>query len=476
MSIRTLKYSVNSDQLQIASTTAVPIRTTDTAQTVVNAYPAGTTFIITAGVHTGFTLTLTTAHNGMRFIGEPGAVLDGAGANLYCIKGFCRDVVFRGWSDAQKMVIKNYTPTAPQSTVVACCTDPDQRFSMPGWELGYLALTDNANVSVRGGASSYIHDLTIANAGTVPLSGAGYGSPLRPCVVKNIVITNFNTSNSNPGFEGGVKFALCRYVDISNVSITANSNHAAAHDSAGLWFDGDCEHVVVRDCTISDVPRTGIQAEISGTMQIYNNTITNCGYAIAPTGWGFGSGAGITIAASGRGPLGVGIDVCDNTISNCNEGIVILEQSRGLSTRDWLTYYYSQNLRVMRNALNACGGSGVITDIPLWSSATTYGAGTAPSRQDAGAVYSGSQYFVSKQNSNTNHTPPASASDAWWRYVADWPFNLATRQLQWNQNTYTGSCGPTAQPGCPAPFYWAGAGQSYASWQAAGQDPNSSYA
>lgn len=473
------------DWVQVAAATAVPINPGDNAQTVVNGQPAGTTFCIKTGTHVGFTLTLTTAHNGVRFIAEPGTVLDGNGVTAVCIRGFTRDVVFRGWSATSMMTIRNYVPPGAQSTVVSCVPNDDVRVALPGWELAYLALTDNGGVSVRGGASSNIHDCTITNAGADPLNGAGYGSPLNPCIVRNIVITNFNTSGVAPGFEGGVKFAWCRYVDVSNVTIVGNPNHAAMHDSWGLWFDIDCEHIVIRDCNISHVPRSGIVAEISGTIQIYNNTITNCGYAYDGVGigspsasWAYGNGAGILIASSGHGPLGDGLDVSDNVIDHCNEGIIVLEQARGVFYQDRLTHHFGQDIRVMRNKINASGGSGVLCDVGVWNSATTYGAGTQPDRDGAGHVRYGGRMFMSKQGSNLNHTPPSSAtSDAWWEYFADEPWS-PSRRIRWNLNTYTGSCGPTASPHEYAAFYWFNGTtdlQTFSTWQALGQDINGTY-
>jgi hypothetical protein len=420
-------------------------------------------------------------YSGMRFIGEPGAILDGGGANLRCLTTYARDVVFRGWSAAQPMQVNNYTPTTTQATVVNCNYNDDTRGSLPGCEIAYLALTNNAQVNVRGGASSNIHDLTITNAGLNALSGAGVGSPLRPCIVKNVTILNNNTSGSNPGFEGGIKFTWTRYAEISNVHIVGNVTHSAAYDSYGLWFDINCEHVVVHDCAINDVPRAGILLEIGGAFQVYNNTIINCGFAYDGIGvggslpsasWGYGGGAGICVASSGNGPLGVGGYISNNTLTNCNEGIVIREQSRGAFYTDNLTPLFSQNVRVVNNALSACGGSGVLTDIQAWSSTTTYSWGAQ--------VYSNNMLFTTLKNSNLNNAPPTTpTSNAWWVYSAMQPAD-PSRLLVWNLNTYTGSCGPTAHSHSPSAFYWtaapSGNATSLSAWQSYGQDPDGTYA
>lgn len=470
------------DPVQAAAATAVPIYPTDVAQTIVDAQPAGTTFVIKTGTHTGFTLTLTNPalYSGMRFIGEPGTVLDGAGANLRCLTTFATDVVFRGWSAAQPMQINNYTPTTSQATVVNCNSDDDSRDSLPGCEIAYLSMLNNAQVNVRGGASSNLHDLTITNAGMNALAGAGIGSPFKPCIVKDVTIVNNNSQLINPGFEGGIKFSLCRYVDVSNVTIIGNPVHASACDSWGLWFDVSCEHVVVRNCTISDVPRAGIIMEIGGSFQLFGNTISNCGFAFNGIGqghnlpapsWGYGGGAGILVASTGNGPLGVGGYISKNTLTNCNEGIVIREQNRGVFSTDELTPLFSQNIRVLQNSLSACGGSGVLTDILQWSSSTTYAL--------YAQVYSNGMLFTSKAASNLNNAPPTTpTSSSWWTYSCMNPAD-PSRNLIWNRNAYTGSCGPTAQSFSPSSFYWTaasgGSAHGLSAWQSYGQDINGTY-
>lgn len=475
--------SAGLDQVQAVASTAVPIYPTDNAQTVVNAHPAGTTFLIKAGMHSGFTLNLTTPglYNGMRFIGEPGAILDGGNANLQCLTAYARDLVFRGWSASQPMQINNYTPTATQSTVVNCNNQNDSRFSLPGCEIAYLSLLNNAQVNVRGGASSYLHDLTITNAGMNSLAGAGIGSPLRPCVVRNITITNNNTSGSAPGFEGGIKFATCRYVEVSNVTIVGNPNHSLAWDSYGLWFDVNCENIIVHDCTISDTPRAGLVAEIGGAFQFYNNTITNCGFAwdgigqgsaVPQAGWGFGGGAGIMIASSGNNTIGgTGGYISRNTITNCNEGIVVREQNRGVFNSDKLTPLFSTNIHVVSNTLNSCGGTGVVTDIKQWSSTKNYAL--------YDQIYSNNMLFTSMIASNLNNAPPSTpTSSAQWQYSAMQPADPSRRML-WNLNTYTGQCGPASHSFSPSAFYWTagtlGHASTMATWQGFGQDINGSY-
>ena len=62
----------------------VPVLPGDDIQAIVDAHPEGTQFLIRAGRHVGQSIR---PKDGMSFVGEPGAVLDGAGETRYAFDG-----------------------------------------------------------------------------------------------------------------------------------------------------------------------------------------------------------------------------------------------------------------------------------------------------------------------------------------------------------------------------------------------------
>lgn len=469
------------DQLQLAAQTAVPITTSDTAQTVVNAQPAGTTFVVRAGTHTAFTLALTSAHDGDRFIFEPGAILDRGNAAAKCITGTAKDVVIRGWSNTQRVSIKNYKPTVAASTIMGPVdTSDDSRNVYPGWEMGFFDMLDCNKVNVRLGPGNWLHHASITNAGTLGIGGGGRSSPLKPTIVEYVTITTANSESSAPGDEGAyTKFAVCNNIEIRHCALVGSATHTPGNyfDAYGWWFDVDVWNYNIHHCTANNLPRAGLIAEISGGGRISQCTFSNGGYKYDINNlntWGSGNGAGIQICSSGRSPFGGdGILVEENTISAYNEGIVIWEQARGL----WQNYpmfdHFSTDVTVVRNTISGTGGSGVATDISAWSSATAYvGPGTGPEYYDASHVEHSSNNYRALAN-NTNSAPTGTTADnANWHYVSPGAF-VAGRRLRWDKNTYTSY---TVTPGSPGAFYYNRGGRNFAYWQATAlQDTHGSY-
>ena len=94
----------------------VPILPGDDIQAIVDAHPEGTLFLIRAGRHVGQSIR---PKDGMSFVGEPGAVLDGAGETRYAFDGRDGpdDVSIRG------LVIERYAPPPQDGAVMAKDTE-----------------------------------------------------------------------------------------------------------------------------------------------------------------------------------------------------------------------------------------------------------------------------------------------------------------------------------------------------------------
>src|SRR5215469_9088941 len=89
----------------------------DNIQDAVNASPAGTTFVLRSGVYRNDSITLSASNNGDSFIGQAGAILDGA-------------KVLTGWRQATIHGVNYWTtaggtpqvtPVCPAPSPVPCC-------------------------------------------------------------------------------------------------------------------------------------------------------------------------------------------------------------------------------------------------------------------------------------------------------------------------------------------------------------------
>jgi hypothetical protein len=465
------------------------IDTFENPQAVIGLNPGGR-FSLMPGVHNGRTINLSSsAYNNTDILAEPAAILDGQGANIECLKGAANGVTFRGWNNANRLVIRNYKLTSSQTTAVKMGAVDDSGSQATGWVMGYVDVQDAGQVALRVGNSCYLGFSRVLRSTQLGLAGGGISTSGSPSIIEYVTAEDCNTSNADPGFEGGAsKFAVSHWLTIRNCTFIGNSVHASAHDGYGIWFDVDCEDYTVANCTVRDIPRVGVVVEISGKGTVHDNTITNCGFRWSTAFqnvWGFSFGAGIQICASGHGPAGNGLSVYNNSLTDCYEGIDILEQPRGRWQANNAYDHYSQDVQVNNNTLLRCGPSGTLLDIPLtWNSSTTYTVGSDPERNTSSHVITGAgtagRIFRALQT-GSNHTPPATnTDDAWWHFVAVVPQNSA-RALKWgtsvsgtgNHYTTCGASGSVLQ-GTNAPFYWPGSLPSFAQWQALGQDVSAS--
>jgi hypothetical protein len=212
-------------------------------------------------------------------------------------------------------------------------------------------LVENNEVQYNHGAGVWIGDQMTVTGNTVNNNGefgiAGTGN--------NITVTNNEISYNNAveylyADGGGTKFAQVVGLNLSN-------NHAHDNNGVGLWTDIESSSVVISSNQTENNRVAAILHEIGYSAQIYGNTIMNDGIDTRGTGPWYG--AGIMIANSS------GVQVYDNTITNCQNGIIEQNKNRGKGSNG--LPYQLQDVIVYDNSVTQDTGvaAGLVKNYPV---------------------------------------------------------------------------------------------------------------
>jgi hypothetical protein len=188
-------------------------------------------------------------------------------------------------------------------------------------------------------ANNYLH-----HNGQLGIGGTG----------NNIVVTGNEIAFNNAvkyswAWGGGAKF-----VNIDGLSVTNNYSHD--NFGAGLWTDIENSNVEISFNQTSNNRGAGIIHEIGYSASIHDNTITNDG--IDPRGTGPWWGGAIILANS------AGVQVYNNTVKNCQNGIMMQSKNRGNGSNG--LPYALENIAVYNNNItqNAGFAAGLVKNYP----------------------------------------------------------------------------------------------------------------
>jgi parallel beta-helix repeat protein len=256
---------------------SVYIRPGDSLQAAVNSRPAGTVFVIGAGVHRAQSVV---PKQGQQFIGEPGAVLDGENRVQFAIyaQSQVTDVVIKN------LVIKNYATPLKQATVGM---GGAVRWLVEGNEIAYNGA---AGIGVASGMvvrnNKVHHNGQLGMISTYRAKGA---------LVEGNDIYNNNTKNldwkGGSAEAGGVKFMRTDGFVMRNNKVRDNAG-------PGLWLDWDNINAVYEGNVVSGNTYHGIFHERSQKAIIRNNSVSG------------NRDGGIFISASRD------VEISGNTVSN----------------------------------------------------------------------------------------------------------------------------------------------------------------
>lgn len=233
---------------------AVDIAPGTSIQTMVNARAGNTTFCLKAGVHP--ITSAITPKTGNTFVGEYGAILDGA--------GWRTTVDYAGAFMAHNQDIDNVTirnlviRNMPQRGIHAFYLNSD-RWTVENNEItGCRSGVSLPNASVL--RRNYIHHNNgDSQGGLIPNGGYIATS-----------ITNSLFEDNEIAYNGGIQ----KVTMTSNVTFRNNHVH---HNGNGIWYDGDNVGSLIEGNVVEDNGGNGIFYEISGQGVIRNNVVRRSG-------------------------------------------------------------------------------------------------------------------------------------------------------------------------------------------------------
>jgi Ca2+-binding RTX toxin-like protein len=321
----------------VSAAGTVSVSPGDSIQALVNANPAGTTFLIKAGVHRGQQVSPKT---GDVFIGEEGAILDGGWALEYAFIGVPGgngpdNVTIRN------LIIQHYAPALQEAPIRG------------GGEAWYWIIEDceireNRNIGIDASTGWLVRNNYFHHMGSLGVSGAGDNITFEG----NEIAFN-NTDDVDPYWEaGGSKFVHTRHLVLRN-------NYVHDNKGPGLWLDGNNIYALYESNRIINNYGPGIGHEISYEAVIRYNLIEGNGFGF--TGWV--DGGGIVVSNSPN------VEIYGNTVRYNNDGIAGIQANRGAGNYG---PYQLRNLWVHDNIIAMdVGQTGVVrvgglTD-PVWS-------------------------------------------------------------------------------------------------------------
>lgn len=272
----------------------------DDIQAAVNLHPPGTTFVIRGGVHRRQTIK---PKDGMTFVGEPGAVLDGEGATPRAFIGQNTSrVTVRG------LRITGYAP----GNTSAALDGIDSR----GWLVEDNEIDHNANGSQRVYGLRLGHDMTVRNNrihhnGWVGIDGYKATGAL---VEGNELYANPPARfNDTVGEAANMKCYGCG-------AITVRNNNVHDGPFRGIWFDRSQPDITIEGNRVVNHGEAGIWYEVSYRGTIRKNYVENAGFeSYYSNGWLRGGGIQVTNSPD--------VSVLDNTVVDSLNGIIGLQAS-----------------------------------------------------------------------------------------------------------------------------------------------------
>jgi parallel beta-helix repeat protein len=284
----------------------VAIGAGEDAQSLVNAHPPGTTYIIKAGTHLrNFSVQ---PKSGDRFCGEPGAVLDGGRSLPSAFSGGASNVTL------DSITVRDYA-SARQGAAI----HPESRAS--GWVVRDVSALHNSwagllvadGMRITGG--HYNDNDQIGIGGNEATGIILDGLDDDPATLDGPELARNHTLHAPCDFEGGgMKW------DVGQV--TVRNAHVHDNDCKGLWADINAHDVLIEHNLVEGNRAEGIFIEISQDATIRNNRVYRNGFGASGWYWD----GGITVASS------FNVEVYGNRLSGNYNGITGTQQDRPDST------------------------------------------------------------------------------------------------------------------------------------------------
>jgi parallel beta-helix repeat protein len=303
----------------------VSVSAGDSLQKVVDAHPAGTTFVLGAGVYRRQSVK---PKDGDVFVGESGAVLTGEDVTEYAFSGAGDGVVIRG------LVVEHYNNPLQSGAISAANGGRD-------WVVEDSEIRYNHGIGLKAGSGWKVLDNYVHHNGQLGLGGSGSNILVQG---NEIAFNNYKKEVRPSWGGGGAKWVLTR-------NLVVRGNYSHDNYGPGLWTDIDNENVLYEGNRVENNFHAGIKHEISYSAVIRNNTLKGNGFGISNDV----KGGGILIANSPN------VEVYGNTVVGNNQGIGAVQHDRYDEPAEWKAQgeFELKNLYVHDNYVQTSGQTGI---------------------------------------------------------------------------------------------------------------------
>lgn len=219
----------------------------------------------------------------------------------HAFHGSAKDVTIQG------LTIEKYADAAGDGAIEG---ESKNGALSQGWVIKNNVIKLNHGMGIRLGNQMHVLNNKVINNGQMGLGGSG----------KNILVAgNEIAYNNYAGYKygweaGGTKFTF-------TMGLVVRDNFVHNNNGPGLWTDIENHDTLYENNRTTENKEAGILEEISYHAVIRDNTVENDGSA-APGKNSPWYGGGIVITASEN------VEVYDNTVSGCMNGIVGLQSNR----------------------------------------------------------------------------------------------------------------------------------------------------
>jgi len=354
-----------------------PINPGDDWSAKVSGGGTGTVFCIKAGTHQRQSVV---PKSGQKFIGEPGAIMDGDGVTAYAFSGSASNVVIK------HLVIRAYAPTAGDQGMINAT-------GSLGWVVDSNEIANSTQQGVRIGKAghlgwNYIHHNRVV--------GASLFQGDRTVIEGN----HFAFNPPGSVTESGATARASQMKIFRSVGVVVRNNVIEDGTRKGIWFDTDNYLAVIENNTIRRQAQACIWYEAGYDATITGNTIAGCGNG-STSSWP--SDAGIQVTNS------YPITITNNTVSGANNGIVGMAVG-GSSNPDYTT----GNRGPKALGIHASGNT--VTQPQGWAA----GVRTTGTGADSAFTWSGHSTWTANRYNTTGNVSAA------WTWL-----NAGKTQAQW---------------------------------------------
>ncbi|OKJ63364.1 hypothetical protein AMK27_10640 [Streptomyces sp. CB02009] len=239
--------------------------------------PPNTTFWLRPGRHTldPDPYAQVMAKKGNRYLGAPGAVLDGRRINQYAFSGTAPGVTI------SHLTVERFAAPHDEGVVNHDMAD--------GWVIEHATVQDNSGAGLMAGARQRVRASCLRNNGQYGMNAYKTGDSIRGLVVEGNEITGNNTDDwerrrPGCGCTGGIKFWAVDGADV-------RGNWVHRNRGTGLWADNNNNDFRIEDNLLESNDGAALMYETSYNAVIRNNTIRRNnwveGRAYAKDGDGF---------------------------------------------------------------------------------------------------------------------------------------------------------------------------------------------